>query len=405
MTNIVENIGDLKEFFLEFVNHYSPSGSEMEVSKWLVEKMLEFGFDRSFSDEVYNAIGEIGPENAPNHIVCLGHIDTVNGELPVKFVDDDGIFWGRGSVDAKGPFSNFILSALKAKAELEEYNSKVFIEEQYKIIIIGAVEEEITTSKGAHHVSTNGFLEKDKLRAIVIGEPSDYRKMTIGYKGRWVCEVKVDAPRTHTAHGNMGAAEMLIYIYNKLNDRVNEFNKDKGVFDSFQLHIRSIETQNDNVQDEDSDIGVMKLALRGGPDFDVKEYEEVLQNAIDEVKALAITHAVEPQFVEEKLKITLYTKVFDPTVVSPKNTILVKAFLRSMREYDIQPRFSYKTGTSDMNVLGAYFSEVPILTYGPGDSKLDHTEEEHLYLDHLLRSSEVLSKVFIELLPNFSTGN
>ena len=409
MTNIVNNIEDLKEFFLEFLGHYSPSESEMEVSKWLVAKMLEFGFDRAFSDEVHNAIGEIGPEDAPNHIVCLGHIDTVNGELSVKFEEDEGgVFWGRGSVDAKGPFTNFILSALKAKKNLEEYNAKVEVDEysegadddrRYKLIIIGAVEEEITTSKGAHHVGTNGFLEKDKLRAIVIGEPSDYRKMTIGYKGRWVCEVKVDSPRTHTAHGNMGSAEMLIYIYNRLNERVEEFNKDKGIFDSFQLHVRSFETQNDNVQEEDSDKGVMRLALRGGPGFDVKEYEDIVNSAIDEVKVMAIGHAVEPELVEGKLKIALETKVFDPTVTSPKTTVLVKSFLRSMRAQDIKPRFSYKTGTSDMNVLGAYFPEVPILTYGPGDSKLDHTENEHLFLDHLLRSSEVLAQVFVELLP------
>lgn len=418
MIDIVNNTEDLKGFFLDFVNHYSPSGFEMEVSKWLVEKMLEFGFDRANSDEVHNAVGEIGPEDAPNHILCLGHIDTVNGELPVKFeksvsgddgggVEDviAGVFWGRGSVDAKGPFTNFILSALKVKKDLEEYNSGAKKEDQYKLIVIGAVEEEITSSKGAHHVSTNGFLEKDKLRAIVIGEPSDYRKMTIGYKGRWVCEIKVDAPRTHTAHANMGAAEMLIYIYNKLNEYVQKFNEGKGVFASCQLHIRSFETQNDNVQEEDSDKGVIKLALRGGPEFDVKEYEAVIQNAINEVTEMAIECAVEPELVKDRLKITLNTKVFDPTVVSPKTTSLVKAFLRAMRFMNIDPRFSYKTGTSDMNVLGSYFQDVPIITYGPGDSKLDHTKEEHLYMDHLIKSSEVLSKVFVELLPNFSAGN
>lgn len=395
----------IKEFFLEFLRHYSPSESEMEVSAWLVERMKEFGFDRAFSDDVYNAIGEMGPEDAPNHIVCLGHIDTVNGELPIKFEDDvpeggdiPGVFWGRGSVDAKGPFVNFVLSALKFKESLEEYNAGVGVDKQYKLIVIGAVEEEIITSKGAHHVGTNGFLEKDKLKAIVIGEPSDYRKMTIGYKGRWVCEVVVDSPRTHTAHNNMGAAEMLIYVYNKLNERVQEFNKGKGIFDSFQLHIRSFETQNDNVQEEDSDKGVMRLALRGGPGFDVKEYEGVLQDAIEEVKAMAIEHAVEPELVKNGLSVILDTKVFDQTVTSPKTTVLVKAFLRSMRANDIKPRFSYKTGTSDMNVLGAYFPEVPILTYGPGDSKLDHTENEHLYLDHLVKSSEVLAQVFRELL-------
>ena len=395
--SIYENSDEPQEFFLEFLKHYSPSGKEEEVSEWLVLKMKEFGFDRAFSDEVNNAIGEIGPVSAPNHIVCLGHIDTVNGELPINF--DGEAFWGRGSVDAKGPFANFMLSALKFKKTLEGYNSKVKAKNQYKLIIIGAVEEETVTSKGAHHVSTNGFLKSESMRAIIIGEPSDYRKITLGYKGRLVFEVKVDSPRTHTAHANLGAAEILIHIYNNLEKQINEFNEGKGVFDSLQSHIRSIEGHNDNVQDADRDIALMKLALRVGTGFNLEEFKKNLSEYIDKVKALAVKQAIDPRIVKGCLDIKFEIKAFDLTVVSPKTTSLVKAFMRSMRAYGIEPRFSYKTGTSDMNVLGAYFPHVPILTYGPGDSKLDHTKEEHLYLSDLIKSSEVLSKVFEELLP------
>jgi len=401
MSNILENKEDLKEFFLEFLNHYSPSGSEMEVSAWLVEKMKEFGFDRAWSDDVHNAIGEIGPEDAPNWIVCLGHIDTVNGELPVKFLEDGGVFWGRGAVDAKGPFANFMLSALKAKKMLGAYNSGVALDKQYKLVIVGAVEEELYTSKGAHHVGSNGFFNAENLRAIVIGEPSDYRKMTLGYKGRWNFEIEAETPRTHTAHNNMSAAEILIEIYNKIKSFCDDFNQDKGIFGSHQLHIRSFESRSDNMQEEDNDKGVIRLSIRGSENFsDVEFFEKLVQGYVGEVKDLAVEKAIEPEVIQEGLVVNLKTEAFDIGVKSPKSTPLVRAFLRSMRAHDIKPRFSYKTGTSDMNVLGAYFPEVPILTYGPGDSKLDHTEKEHLYLDHLLKASDVLAQVFSELLPN-----
>ena len=58
-----------------------------------------------------------------------------------------------------------------------------------------------------------------------------------------------------------------------------------------------------------------------------------------------------------------------------KSNALVRAFLASIREQGLKPRFKVKTGTSDMNVVGPAWN-CPILAYGPGDSKLDHTPVE-----------------------------
>ena len=52
-----------------------------------------------------------------------------------------------------------------------------------------------------------------------------------------------------------------------------------------------------------------------------------------------------------------------------------------------------KTGTADMNVV-APFWPVPMLAYGPGDSKMDHRPDEHISIDDYLRSLEVLQDVF-----------
>jgi LysW-gamma-L-lysine carboxypeptidase len=50
-----------------------------------------------------------------------------------------------------------------------------------------------------------------------------------------------------------------------------------------------------------------------------------------------------------------------------------------------------KTGTGDMNVLGAAL-RVPMVTYGPGDSKLDHTQDEYVDLNDYLNSISILRK-------------
>lgn len=42
-----------------------------------------------------------------------------------------------------------------------------------------------------------------------------------------------------------------------------------------------------------------------------------------------------------------------------------------------------------MNIVGPIW-RCPILAYGPGDSRLDHTPNEHISIEEYLRSIEVL---------------
>src|SRR4030095_8874960 len=108
---------------------------------------------RASIDEAGNACGERGEPDAPHTLVLLGHIDTVPGEIQVRV--EDGKLYGRGSVDAKGSLCAFTDAAANA-----------MIPSAWRVIVVGAVEEETATSKGAHFV-------RDSLRPdmCIIGEP------------------------------------------------------------------------------------------------------------------------------------------------------------------------------------------------------------------------------------------
>jgi [amino group carrier protein]-lysine/ornithine hydrolase len=69
----------------------------------------------------------------------------------------------------------------------------------------------------------------------------------------------------------------------------------------------------------------------------------------------------------------------------------VRALLQAIRAQGGLPRFKMKTGTSDMNVVGAVWS-CPMVAYGPGDSALDHTPEEHVDVREFKRSISVLAR-------------
>jgi len=80
-----------------------------------------------------------------------------------------------------------------------------------------------------------------------------------------------------------------------------------------------------------------------------------------------------------------------------KSTPLVRAFLRAIRGAGEKPRFVVKTGTSDMNVVAPVWG-CPVLAYGPGDSSLDHTPDEHIDLTEYLRAIEVLKTALEHLI-------
>ena len=77
---------------------------------------------------------------------------------------------------------------------------------------------------------------------------------------------------------------------------------------------------------------------------------------------------------------------------SPRTSPLASAFVRAIRAQGGQPAFLHKTGTADMNVVGPAWG-CPIVAYGPGDSRLDHTPDEHLLIEEYQRAILVLEEV------------
>jgi LysW-gamma-L-lysine carboxypeptidase len=79
-----------------------------------------------------------------------------------------------------------------------------------------------------------------------------------------------------------------------------------------------------------------------------------------------------------------------------KNTKLVRSFLSGIRSQGGEPRFVYKTGTADLNIVAPVW-QCPAVVYGPGDSNLDHTPNENIDLGDYKRAVDVLADVLSKL--------
>ncbi len=79
-----------------------------------------------------------------------------------------------------------------------------------------------------------------------------------------------------------------------------------------------------------------------------------------------------------------------------RNTPLVRAFLGGIRATGGKPGFVVKTGTADLNIVAPVWG-CPAVAYGPGDSSLDHTPDEHILLVEYEKAVNVIGEVLYRL--------
>lgn len=86
-----------------------------------------------------------------------------------------------------------------------------------------------------------------------------------------------------------------------------------------------------------------------------------------------------------------------PAYLAEKNTPLVRAFLSAIRRMGGKPAFALKSGTADLNLTAPVWG-CPAIAYGPGDSNLDHTPNEHISLSEYRQSIAILREVLHQLM-------
>lgn len=342
------------ELLQELVSIPSLSTHEEAATTWLVDQMDRLGFDQAFRDAAGNAVGirtaQINSKQETETVVLLGHIDTVPGEIPVRI--EDGCLHGRGSVDAKGSLATFTVAA--ARAALPDHRN---------LIVIGAVEEEATSSKGARFAATQ--YQPDW---CVIGEPSGADAVTLGYKGRLQVDCRLRQSAAHSAGPQIAVAEKLIEWWHKLSEWVENFNSDKrGIFDQLQISLAKINTRSDGMYDE----VIANIGLRLPVDFPIEKFQTHAETC----------HSFDDGVVRCDSDFTFYGQ--EVAHKEPRTSKLVNRFNQVFRQADLKPKHKLKTGTSDMNVVVPVW-QCPIVAYGPGDSSLDHTPNEHLSVDEYL---------------------
>ncbi|UCH25029.1 MAG: [LysW]-lysine hydrolase [Trueperaceae bacterium] len=338
------------DFLRRVVEIPSPSGREARLARYLAEQLDRYA-DEVFVDEVGNAVARWG--RGPLNVTFLGHIDTAPGAIPVRLYQNS--LYGRGSVDAKGALCAAIVAMSRLQAEVLE---------RLTVTVIGAVEEEAPSSRGARYaIETYG-----KPDLVIIGEPSGWDAVTLGYKGRLVLTLEQRKQNFHSAGNDTTAAEDIVSAWEIVRAWAEKVGVESGrVFDRIQASLQDICSQSDGLyQSAKATVG-FRLPLTVPP-----------HDAIEQLRPLVVERGLSCRFSGG-----------EAAYKGDRDSRLARAFRVAIRQSGVSPRQKVKTGTSDMNVVAPVW-DGPMLAYGPGDSSLDHTPDEHLPVEDYLKSVSVL---------------
>lgn len=296
-------------------------------------------------------IDDVGNIHAPGDdaVLLTSHADTVPGDIPVRV--DDGILWGRGSVDAKGPLCAMAVAAVETG-----------------VSFVGVVGEEHDSRGATHLVET-----RDPPAALVNGEPSGWNGITLGYRGFLKGTYVATSESGHTSRPENNAIQDAIEWWSRVEAR---FDADEWtpVFEQ---------------------VTPKPVSFDGGPSDDGLSVEASLGVQFRVPPGMTVDEIREGVNGELSNGTVRWKDAIPPTMENPR-TPVARAFRAVIRDLGGDPRQLRKTGTSDMNIYSAAW-DCPMVTYGPGDSALDHTPDERLDLEEFDRSITVLERVCTRL--------
>ncbi len=326
----------------------SVSGDEGAAVRFLVDALAALGFDAEV-DGAGNAVGVIG--DGPE-VVLLGHIDTVPGDISVA--EQDGRLYGRGAVDAKGPLAALAMAAARAHRGGA----------RGRFVVIGCVEEEVASSKGAHYV-----VGRYAPSACIVGEPSGWDRVTLGYKGVVRATVRAAQDWAHSAHAAATAPERVVAAWQALQAQCAALNADATTqFAQLTPALIEVSSGQDGLREWAAATISLRLPLAVGPQAALALLEQC-------AAGLTVSYAGGVA-----------------AWAAPRTDALARTFTQALRAAGAQPRLVHKTGTADLNIVAPAWG-CPAVAYGPGDAALDHTPGEHIVLAEYLRGVAVLAEV------------
>ena len=327
----------------------SPSRCEEAACSFLEQALPSFGWERVVRDDVGNVVAERG--TGERELLFLCHIDTVPGGPDVRL--DGDVLWGRGTVDAKGPLCAAAVAG-----------GRVAVPKGWRLTLAAAVGEE-DDSRGARFL-----IDRRRPSACIVGEPSGTEGVTLGYRGMARVSFTASDSGAHRS-GDAGPQTSCLLAASDLIAAVRAMDDpERPVIERPSIAVCLLEGSENGSRSARIDLDV-RIPLAKIPD------------PLGSLAEIAARRGVRGDVLSRMEAVMVGTG--DP---------LVRAFRAAIRSFGDTPRLLAKGGTADFNLAAAW--GCPMVAYGPGDSRLDHTSDERIDLREYAKAVNVLERAVEE---------
>jgi succinyl-diaminopimelate desuccinylase len=335
--------------------------AEFLANKGFVTYVKTFGDAENLTTNLYAQYGAAKP-----NICFAGHIDVVpTGPVekwnynPFLADEVDGIIYGRGAVDMKGPLAAMIVAAIDL-IQNKQFNGS------FSFLIT-------SDEEGDAKYGTNTMLEwltnnlpDFNLDFAVIGEPSCYKQigdqLAIGRRGSANFDLEVYGKQGHVAfpHEAINPNKILVNLLHELS--AVKFDQISNFFELSNLEITSVDVGN-NTTNIIPNKATAKFNIRYNPSYNLDKLLNIVKNTIENYT--------------KEYRIT-YKDSAKPFFNEPNN--FIKKFAESIQsEAGLLPVYITSGGTSDARFIIKY---CPVLEFG-ALYKLAHQIDESISVKDL----------------------
>lgn len=388
--NIHSFLNDKKEdligFTQDLIRIESYTGKEQLASERVAQEMKSLNYDDVRVDSFGSVMGRVG--NGKQVFIYDAHIDVVEApdaddwkHGPFSGHIEDGIIYGRGSVDTKSSVCAMVYAGHALK-ELGLLEGKT-------VYISASVGEE----------SYDGFfleraIEENNIDAdyAIIGEPSDL-KLAFGHRGRAMYTIQTKGKSAHASAPNTGvnAIYEMADILKRVEEQQAKLDRKEG--EKGSVAVSYIETRTASLN-AIPDLCTIYLDRR----LALGETEEIIAAEMDEIVAgkdasWDVYWEVGESFTNKKIEM----RTFLPAWETDKNHALVKAGASAVEKVTGKQGtiFKWDFSTNGFATNGPF--SVATIGIGPGDPKYAHMKDENCKTEDILSASKIYAEIAVHM--------
>ena len=383
------NPAEVVQFTQAIIRQSSVTGEEGDLGRFLARALDEFGLRVELQEVAagrYNVLAVLPGDDPALSLLFHAHMDTVpfavmTDPLSAKVTDEH--IWGRGSVDQKGGLAASVMAlATIARSGVRLKSS----------LGLALVVDEESEHRGNMALVEHGL----QARQAVVTEPSGLR-LVVGCKGTPPFQIRVRGKAAHGARPWLG---------------INAVHQAMRVV----MALEELDYPEYTVPGYGPVKGSLNLGvIEGGRAYNIVPDECLLwfdrrtvpgekqEAALGAVQAILDRLAEADPPVESTLSVARPDWDWEPIrerglhpAVTPDDAPIRDMVAHHHEAVTGNPAEVYFTdGYNEMDFL-INDLDIPTVQYGPGDSRLCHTDEEYLSIPQLLDATRVYVGIALE---------